>query len=25
MLVAQYDENFKLIIVDSIALDEGLE
>lgn len=25
MLIAQYDENFKLIIVDSIVLDEGLE
>jgi branched-chain amino acid transport system substrate-binding protein len=25
MLIAQYDENFKLIIVDTITLDEGLE
>jgi len=25
MLIAQYDENFKLIIVDSITLGEGLE
>lgn len=25
MLIAQYDENFKLIIVDSVLLEEGLE